>query len=630
MKIIKRDGRIVEYNREKIFIAITKANRDVLENERASKKQIETIIKHIEELNRKRMLVEDIQDFIETELMKIKKYSLAKKYIIYRYTRALVRKSNSTDESILSLIKNSNKINPDSTDKRIISVDKQRELITGEVSKDIAKRIMLPEKISEAINKGMLYFNDIEYFIHPVINSCIINYQDMLENKTIINNIKINKPKSIQEACNILLKILQNITLNQAGTISIDISHLGKYLKETESLFYEKFKNQYKNDINNDFIKKITNDKVQNELSESINNLMVGINTCCNQRITLFLHLGEKDKYKSFTKKIIQEILIQRIKMIQENSDITESKIIYVLSSENTDLNHLAIQCINNKNSLYFISSKIMKEKFDDYIFSPIDNLFLPLYKNNQKYISEGRFNQGNVTINLPQIAFLADKDEKKFFELLDNRLELCYDALLIRHHTLKGTIASTSPLIWQNGAISRISPYEKIDNFLKNGYSTLVLSYAGLYDTVKYMKNATLYDTIGNKFSIKILKYLKKKCDEWKKETKLAFVLCSMDEENVSKKLALIDKENIINYKKDNSINIYTNYNIENKLSIYEKLEIEKKYQNILLGGTISYVDITNLSKVEKEDLIKYIYHNILYANLFIKERKENERTRN
>ena len=639
MKIIKRDGRIVEYKREKIEKAINKANLDVLENERVSKKQIDNIIKHIEELNKKRMLVEDIQDIIETQLMKLKKYELAKVYIIYRYNRALVRKSNTTDESILSLIKNSNKeVMEENSNKNAIVASTQRDLIAGEVSKDLTKRILLPEKISEAHNEGILHFHDADYFLQPIFNCCLINYKDMFENGTVMNGKMIETPKSFQVACTVLTQIIAAVASSQYGGQSVNIEHLGKYLKISEDKFRKKLTEKYKNKLKKEDIEEIVQDRLKEELASGVQTIQYQINTLMTTNgqspfVTLFLYLNKEDPYIEYTAKIIEEIISQRYEGIKNEKGVYITpafpKLIYVLDEFNNlsggkydYLTKLAVKCSSKRLYPDYISAKKMRENYEGNVFSPMGcRSFLSCYKDEEgKYKFEGRFNQGVVSINLPQIAIIANQDEDKFWSLLDERLELCYEALMCRHHALLGTLSNVSPVHWQYGAIARLEKGEKIDKYLKNGYSTISLGYIGIYEMTKLMKGVSHTDPVGEKFAIKVMKHMLAKCNEWKKSTGLGFGLYGTPAESLCYRFASIDKEKFGEIKDVTDKGYYTNsyhVDVREKIDAFSKLSFESKFQTISSGGAISYVEIPNMSHnlEAMEELVKFIYDNIQYA---------------
>ena len=487
MKVIKRDGRAVDYEKSKIEIAIEKANNEVKGDDKASKEEINNIIAYIEDLGKKRILVEDIQDIIEQKLMEIGKYDLAKKYIVYRYTRALVRKKNTTDESILGLIKNKEAMSENSN-KDTVAASTQRDLIAGEVSKDLTKRILLPEKISKANEEGILYFADAEYFLQPIHNCSFVNIEDMLDNGTVLNGKMIESPNGFGVACSVTTEILATIGSSQYGEQTVDIKHLGKYLRKS----YEKFKKQV-DEINVDkkfseeVVKKTVDRMLQSELSTGVQTLEYQINTLMATNgkaplVTLFLNLEENSEYEKENSMIIEEILKQRIKGIKNEEGVYVTpeypKLIYVLD-ENNSLNggkydyltKLAIECSAKRKYPYYISAKKSRENYEGQVFCPMGTRhFLSLWKNeNGKYILDGRFNQGVVSINLPQIGIIAKNDEDKFWKLLEERLELCKEALMCKHYALLGTASDVSPIHWRYGGIARLEKNEKIDKLLKN-----------------------------------------------------------------------------------------------------------------------------------------------------------------
>lgn len=498
MKIIKRDGRIVDYDRSKIEIAIEKANKEVLENEQATKKEIDGIIEYIEKLGKKRILVEDIQDIIEEKLMELNKYKLAKRYIVYRYTRALVRKSNTTDETILGLIRNENKENNESS-KDTMLASTQRDYIAGEVSKDLTRRLLLPEKIVSAHDDGILYFHNAGYFLQPIIDWSVVNIKDMLDNGTVINGMPIESPKSFQVACTVLTQIIASVASNQYGKIYIDMICLGKYLRKSCDKYENQLTNDYENKIPEEIIKKILKKTINEELKSGIQTIQYQINTLMttnghSPNVILYLHLEKDDKYLKENEIIMKEILKQK-----------------------------SINIKNEKGECYSI-------KFPEIITEKID--------------LKSKFNQGVVSINLAQIGIIADGDKNQFWKLLEERLELCKEALMCRHYSLLGTKANTSPIHWQYGAISRLNKNEKIDNLLYGDDSELTLGYVGLYEATLIMTKNENTEISKKEFQFKLLKILKEKTIQWKKENNIKFSLESNPEENVFSKFAQIDKE--------------------------------------------------------------------------------------
>ena len=639
MKIVKRDGRIVEYDPEKIRIAIKKANHDVADNDAATDLEINKIIKYIENLKKKRLLVEDIQDIIEKKLVELNKYELSKAYMLYRYERELIRKANTTDESILTLIKNSNKeLMEENSNKNAIVAATQRDLIAGEVSKDLTKRILLPEKISKAHEEGILHFHDADYFLQPIFNCCLINISDMLDNGTVMNGKMIESPKSFQVACTVLTQIIAAVASSQYGGQSVNIKHLGKYLKKSEDKFRKKLTEKYKGKITKKEIEELVSDRLKEELSSGVQTIQYQINTLMTTNgqspfVTIFMFLDKDDPYLKYTAMIIEEILNQRYMGIKNEKGVYVTpafpKLIYVLDEFNSlkggeydYITKLAVKCSSKRLYPDYISAKKMRENYEGNVFSPMGcRSFLSPYKDeNGNYKFEGRFNQGVVSINLPQIAILANKDEDKFFELLEERLDLCYEALMCRHHALLGTLSNVSPVHWQYGAIARLEKNEPIDKLLKNGYSTISLGYIGIYEMTKLMKGVSHTDPIGKEFALKVMKKLRAKCETWKKETGLGFGLYGTPAESLCYRFARIDKEKFDSIKDVTDKGYYTNsyhVDVREEIDAFKKLEFESEFQEISSGGAISYVEIPNMqNNLEAlEELVKFIYENIQYA---------------
>ena len=641
MKVIKRDGRAVDYDRTKIKVAIEKANTEVRESERANKEEIQGIIKYIEDFGKKRFLVEDIQDLIEERLMKIGKYELAKRYIVYRYTRALVRKQNTTDESILGLIRNENsEIINENFKKNITVASTQRDCIAGEVSRDLTKRLLLPEKIIQADEEGILHFHDSDYFVQQICNCCLINIEDMLDNGTVINGKKIETPKNFLEACIVLAEIIIAVASNQYGGQSIDLIHLGKYLRKSYINHKEELENKYGKQLKKEVIEKLTEEKIEEEIQTGIQiiryqlNILMSINGQ-SPIVTLFLHLEADDEYIKENAKIIEEILKQRIIGIKDEKGnyITPvyPKLIYVLDEFNClkgeeydYLTRLSIKCSAKRMYPDYISAKKMRKNFEGNVFCPMGcRNFLPPWKDKKgKYKFEGRFNQGVVTINLPQIGIIADGNEEKFWKLLDERLELCKEALMCRHYSLLGTLADISPIHWRYGAIARLERKKKIDEMLYGGYSTLSLGYIGIYETTKVLKGVSHTDKEGYDFAIKLMKKLQETVEKWTKETNIAFTLYGTPAENVCYKFAKIDKEKFGTLKDITDKGYYTNsfhVDVREKIDAFEKLKFESTFQDISLGGALSYIEIPNMeNNLEAlETIVKFIYENIQYAEL-------------
>ena len=639
MKIIKRDGRAVDYDREKIRVAIEKANKEVRPKERANKEDIKEIIKYIEDLDKKRMLVEDIQDIIEQKLMEIGKYELSKRYIVYRYTRALVRKQNTTDETILGLIRNENKeLAEENSNKNTLLASTQRDYIAGEVSRDLTKRMLLPEKISKAHEEGVLHFHDADYFIQPIFNCCLINIADMLDNGTVMNGKMIESPKSFQVACTVTTQIIAADASNQYGGQSVDMMHLGKYLRKSYNKFKKEIETKYGNKISKDTIEEMVQDRLKTELKAGVQTIQYQINTLMTTNgqspfVTLFLHLEKDDQYIKENAMIIEEILRQRYEGIKNEAGVYVTpafpKLVYVLDEFNClkggeydYLTKLAVKCSSKRMYPDYISAKKMREIYEGNVFSPMGcRSFLSPWKDeNGNYKFEGRFNQGVVSINLPQIGIIADGNEEKFWELFDERLELCKEALMCRHYALLGTKSDISPIHWQYGAISRLGKGEKIDKLLFGGYSTISLGYIGLYEVTKLMKGVSHTTKEGHDFAVRVMKHLRETTDRWKKETNIGFALYGTPAESLCYKFARIDKQRFGTIKDITDKGYYTNsyhVDVREKIDAFDKLSFESEFQKISSGGAISYIEIPNMSKNidALESVVKFIYDNIQYA---------------
>ena len=639
MKVIKRDGRAVDYDRAKIQVAIEKANQEVKPKERANKEDIKGIIQYIEELNKKRMLVEDIQDIIEEKLMEIEKYELAKKYIVYRYTRALVRKQNTTDETILGLIRNENKeLAEENSNKNTLLASTQRDYIAGEVSRDLTRRLLLPEKIAKADADGVLHFHDADYFVQPIFNCCLINISDMLDNGTVMNGKMIESPKSFQVACTVTTQIIAAVASNQYGGQSVDLKHLGKYLRKSYNKFKSEIEKKYKGKLSDDVIEDLVQDRLKAELKAGVQTIQYQINTLMTTNgqspfVTLFLHLEEGDPYIKENAMIIEEVLRQRYQGIKNEAGIYVTpafpKLVYVLDEcnclkggEYDYLTKLAVKCSAKRMYPDYISAKKMRENYEGNVFSPMGcRSFLSPWKDeNGNYKFEGRFNQGVVSINLPQVAIVADGDEDKFWKLLDERLELCKEALMCRHYALLGTHSDISPIHWQYGAIARLEKGEKIDKLLYGGYSTISLGYIGVYEMTKVMKGVSHTTPEGHDFAIRVMKHLRETVNRWKAETNIGFALYGTPAESLCYKFARIDKEKFGTIKDVTDKGYYTNsyhVDVREKIDAFEKLGFESEFQKISSGGAISYIEIPNMQKNidALETAVKFIYDNIQYA---------------
>ena len=639
MKIIKRDGRIVDFDRQKIMVAIQKANEEVRGRQKASKEDIKGIVNYIEDLDKKRMLVEDIQDIIEEKLMEMEKYELAKKYIVYRYTRALIRKQNTTDETILGIIRNENKeLAEENSNKNTMLASTQRDYIAGEVSRDLTKRLLLPEKISKANEEGVLHFHDADYFVQPIFNCCLINISDMLDNGTVMNGKMIESPKSFQVACTVTTQIIAAVASNQYGGQSVDMKHLEKYLRKSYNKFKEEIETKYKDKLSQDIIEDLVQTRLKAELKAGVQTIQYQINTLMTTNgqspfVTLFLHLEPDDPYIKENAMIIEEILRQRYEGIKNEAGIYVTpafpKLVYVLDEHNClkggeydYLTKLAVKCSSKRMYPDYISAKKMRENYEGNVFSPMGcRSFLSPWKDeNGNYKFEGRFNQGVVSINLPQIAIIADGDEETFWKLLDERLELCKEALMCRHYALLGTKSDISPIHWQDGAIARLEKGEPIDKLLYGGYSTMSLGYIGVYEMTKLMTGLSHTDPIGREFAMKVMNHLRETTDKWKAETNIGFALYGTPAESLCYKFARIDKQRFGTIKDVTDKGYYTNsyhVDVREKIDAFDKLAFESDFQRISSGGAISYVEIPNMQNniSALEEVVKFIYDNIQYA---------------
>ena len=639
MKVTKRDGRVVDYDRNKIVLAIQKANVEVDRYEQVSEETIDAIVASIENKRKDNLMVEDIQDMIEQKLMAERKYELAKKYIIYRYTREMVRRANTTDDSIMSLIKNSNKdVMEENSNKNAYIASTQRDLIAGEVSKDLTKRVLLPEKIIKAHEDGVIHFHDMDYYLQSIFNCCLINIGDMLENGTVMNGKLIESPKSFQVACTVMTQIISAVASSQYGGQSVDIRHLGKYLRKTRDKYECHYKEKYGDIISDEVRERFIDDRLRDELRSGVQTIQYQINTLMTTNgqspfVTLFLNLDKDDPYIEENAMIIEEILKQRIEGIKNEKGVYVTpafpKLIYVLDEHNClkggkydYLTKLAVKCSAKRMYPDYVSAKMMRENYEGNVFSCMGcrSFLTPWKDENGNYKFEGRFNQGVVSLNLPQIGILAEGNEEKFWALLEERLALCFEALMCRHHALEGTLSNVSPLHWQYGAIARLKKGEPIDKLLHDGYSTISLGYIGLYEVTKLMTGVSHTDPKGTNFALRLMKRLRLACDTWKLETGLGFGLYGTPAESLCYRFAEIDKKRFGEIPDVTDKGYYTNsyhVDVREKIDAFEKFRFESQFQKISSGGAISYVEIPNMrhNLEALEDVVRFIYDNIQYA---------------
>ena len=639
MKVIKRDGSIVSYDRSKIVHAIEAANAEVAPEDQISRESIDAIIDGIEDLKKPRMLVEDIQDLVEQGLAEAGKFHLAKTYIIYRYNRALVRKANTTDESILSLLRNENEeLANENSNKNTMIAATQRDYIAGEVSRDLTRRILLPERISKAHDEGAIHFHDADYFVQPIFNCCLINIGDMLDNGTVMNGKLIESPKSFQVACTVATQIIACVASNQYGGQSVDLRHLGKYVARSRDKFRKQIAAECGSEVSQETLDRLVRERLKDEVKNGVQTLQYQINTLMTTNgqspfVTLFLNLREDDPYIEENAMVIEEVLRQRLEGIKNESGVYITpafpKLVYVLDEHNSlkggkydYITELAVKCSAKRMYPDYISAKKMRENYEGNVFSPMGcRSFLSPWKDeNGQYKFEGRFNQGVVSLNLPQIGLLARGDMDKFWEIFEERLNLCFDALMVRHNALKSVTSDSSPIHWQYGAIARLEKGAPIEPLLYGGYSSISLGYIGLYEVTKLMTGVSHTDPKGTEFAMKVMHRLRKACDDWKEETNIGFALYGTPAESLCYRFARIDKERFGTVKDVTDKGYYTNsyhVDVREHIDAFDKFTFESQFQPISSGGCISYVEIPNMrhNLEALRTVVKFIYDNIQYA---------------
>ena len=646
MKIIKRDGTIVDYDPEKIRIAIGKANNEVSKKEKATEEDINNIIGYIEELKKSRILVEDIQDIIEKKLMEIGKYQLAKQYITYRYTRALVRKSNTTDQSIKELIDGESEYwNTENSNKNAKVVTTQRDYLAGITSTDITRRFLLPEDIVKAHDEGIIHFHDADYFAQNALHNCdLINLEDMLQNGTNINGVMIEKPHRFLTAMTIATQIITAVNSSQYGGVTVTMTHLAPFVRESYKRFLEKY--QARNFSKED-CEKYAKEDLKKEVRDGVQTFQYQINSMTTTNgqapfLSVCLYLGETKEYKEELAMIIEEILKQRTLGMKNEKGIYVTpafpKLLYVLEEDNINenskywyLTELAAKCTAKRMVPDYISEKKMLElKVDKngegHCYPCMGGRsFLTPYidpkTNKPKYY--GRFNQGVVTINLVDAALSSGKDMKKFWEIFEERLELCHKALKIRHERLSKATSDVAPILWQHGALARLKKGESIHPLLHGGYSTISLGYAGLYECVKYMTGHSHTDNgKGKEFGIEVMKKLNDKCKEWKEQEDIDYSVYGTPIESTTYKFSKCLRKRFGKVKGITDRDYITNsYHVPvfEEIDAFSKLKLESEFQVLSPGGAVSYVETPNLQDNLEVvlQIIKFIYNNIMYAEL-------------
>ena len=646
MKVIKRDGAIVEYDREKIRTAIQKANKEVSRKEKATDAEIEEIMVYIEDLKKARILVEDIQDLIEQKLMELGKYELAKRYITYRYTRALVRKANTTDQSIKELIEGESEYwNNENSNKNDKIVTTQRDYLAGITSTDITRRFLLPEDVVKAHDEGIIHFHDADYFAQNALHNCdLINLEDMLQNGTNINGVMIEKPHKFLTAMTIATQIITAVNSSQYGGVTVTMTHLAPFVRDSYNYYLKKYQER---NLPQDQVEKFAKEDLAKEVKDGVQTFQYQINSMTTTNgqapfLSVCMYLGETEEYKTELAMIIEEILKQRILGMKNEKGVYITpafpKLLYVLEEDNIHenskywyLTELAAKCTAKRMVPDYISEKKMKElkidKNGDGQCYPCMGCrsFLTPYvdpkTNKPKYY--GRFNQGVVTINLVDVALSSGKDLKKFWKIYDERLELCHKALQIRHERLAKATSDVAPILWQNGALARLPKGASIHPLLHGGYSTISLGYAGLYECVKYMTGDSHTDGAeGERFGLEVMQKMNDKCKEWKEAEDIDYSVYGTPIESTTYKFAKCLQKRFGKIKGITDRNYITNsYHVPvfEEIDAFSKLKLESKFQRLSPGGAISYVETPNLqNNIEVVlQVIKFIYDNIMYAEL-------------
>ena len=657
MKVIKRDGHIVDYCPDKIEAAISKANAEVAEEDRVTEQQIKNIIKYIEGLKKKRMLVEDIQDTIEMRLMALGKYALAKAYITYRYTRELVRRSNTTDLSIKELINGESEYwNTENSNKNATVVTTQRDYLAGITSTDITRRFLLPEDIVKAHDEGIIHFHDADYFAQNALHNCeLINLDDMLQNGTIINDVMIEKPHRFITAATIATQIILAVSSSSYGGATVSLTHLAPFVRSSYEIYLKKYK---KAKLSKELCEKLAMEDTKKEVESGVQTFNYQVNSMTNTNgqapfLSVAMYLGETEEYKDELAMIIEEFLNQRILGFKNEKGVYITpafpKLLYILEEDNIKpkskyyyLTKLAAKCTAKRMVPDYISEKIMKEykkkeKGDGECYpcmgcrsflTPDRSMSLGNISKAKNYVEGkgkyyGRFNQGVVTINLPDIALTSGKDMDIFWKVFDERMELCHRALQIRHKRLSKVTSDVAPILWQHGALARLEKGESIHELLHHGYSTISLGYAGLYECVKYMTGHSHTDNgKGKEFGLEVMQKLNDYCAKWKAEEDIDYSVYGTPIESTTYKFAKCLRDRFGKIKGITDRDYITNsYHVPvfEEIDAFTKLRLESEFQKLSPGGAISYIETPNLENNLETvmEVIKFIYDNIMYAEL-------------
>lgn len=649
MKIIKRNGSEAEFNIEKIIAAITKADEANDNGRELTDEQIRNIavtIKNTGECISRALSVEEIQELVELEIMKCGAYETAKRYIRYRYTRNLARVANTTDNQILTLIEcNNEEAKQENSNKNPTVNSVQRDYMAGEVSKDITMRILLPEDIVKAHEDGIIHFHDTDYYAQHMHNCDLVNLEDMLQNGTVISGTMIEKPHSFSTACNIATQIIAQVASNQYGGQSISLTHLAPFVEVSRKKIRKQVEEEYSFigvDVDEEKLSKVVEKRLREEINRGVQTIQYQVVTLLTTNgqapfVTVFMYLNEakSEQEKYDLALIIEEVLQQRYQGVKNEKGVYVTpafpKLIYVLEEDNITpyskywyLTELAAKCTAKRLVPDYISEKVMMSLKEGNCFPVMGcrSALTPWKNDKGEYQFYGRFNQGVVTINLVDIALSSGKDIDKFWKIFDERLELCYRALMCRHNRLKGTLSDAAPILWQDGAIARLKKGEPIDKLLYGGYSTISLGYAGLCECVRYMTGKSHTDPSVTDFAIDIMKYMNKACDKWKAETTIGFGIYGTPLESTTYKFAkcLQKRFGVIEGVTDKAY-ITNSYHVHvtEEIDAFDKLMFESKFQALSTGGAISYVEVPNMQQNIDAvlQIIRFIYDNIMYAEL-------------
>ena len=647
MKIIKRSGAEVQFDIQKIINAIQGANHEVTPTKRLSDEDVLKCAENVEKLclEKGRILtVEEVQDLVENQIMDHKAFEVARKYITYRYQRALARKANTTDQQILTLLEcNNEDVKEENSNKNPTVNSVQRDYMAGEVSKDITKRILLPKDIVEAHEQGIIHFHDADYFAQHMHNCDLVNLEDMLQNGTVISGTMIEKPKSFSTACNIATQIIAQVASNQYGGQSISITHLAPFVEVSRQKIRKAVEEEFAGvDVTREHIEEVIAKRLNEEIKRGVQTIQYQIVTLLTTNgqapfVTIFMYLNEarSKQEKKDIALITEEILRQRIQGVKNEKGVWITpafpKLIYVLEPDNIDpgtpyyyLTELAAKCTARRMVPDYISEKIMLELKQGNCYTCMGcRSFLTPYKNEKgQYQFYGRFNQGVVTINLVDVALSSKGDFNSFWKIFDERLDLCYRALMCRHNRLKGTKSDVAPILWQYGALARLKKGETIDKLLYNGYSTISLGYAGLYECVKYMTGKSHTDPEATPFALKVMQHMNDACANWKAKEHIDFSLYGTPLESTTYKFAKCLQKRFGIIKGITDKNYITNsYHIvvSEHIDAFKKLEFESQFQRLSPGGAISYIEVPNMENNIPAVLkvIRYIYDHIMYAEL-------------